>query len=189
MAAGGALPYSQPMLVGDSSVARFFERAFGVAACAASVALLVAALLLGVRADAAAGARISAASVRLATVAGRPAAGYFILRGGAADDLLVAVASPLATRVELHDSSMAGGVMRMNTLPAVAVPAHASVAFAPGGNHLMIFGLRGDVKPGATIPLVFRFRSGTSVRADAVAVAPGVDMAMPDHAKPPHGPH
>ncbi len=158
---------------------------FGWTACAASVALLVAALLLGVRADAAQRARVSDASVRLATVPGRPAAGYFTLHGGAADDLLVSVASPLATRVELHSSSMAGGVMRMDVLPAVAVPKGGVVRFAPGASHLMIFGLRTDVKRGATVPLVFRFRSGASVRADAVAVAPGADMTMPME----HGAH
>ena len=159
-------------------------RAIGWTACALALALLALAMLWSDGA-AAAGARVTGATVRLAAVAGRPAAGYLTLRGGDAPDTLTGVASPLASRIELHASSMAGGVMRMDALPAVLVPAGGSVVFAPGGNHLMIFGLRGDLKAGATVPLTLHFKTGATLRADALAVAPGAAMDMPM----PHGAH
>ena len=122
---------------------------------------------------------MSGATVRLPAVAGRPAAGYFTLRGGKASDTLTGVASPLATRIEMHSNSMAGGVMRMDALPAVAVAPGATVGFKPGGNHLMVFGLSKGLKFGATVPLVLRFKSGATLRTAALAVAPGAAMDMP----------
>lgn len=166
---------------------RTIERALGWTACAAAVALLALALWLG---GAPAYARVAGdaphamgASVRLPAVAGRPAAGYVTLHGGKSDDLLSTVASPLATRIELHGTSMAGGVMQMTALPGVRVPAGGQVRLAPGGTHLMIHGLRAGLKPGATIPLVLRFQSGREVRVTAAAVAPGAEIADP------HGAH
>ena len=153
-------------------------RALGWGACATAVVLLVAALL-GARVEAAADLSIHGATIRLAAVPGRPAAGYFRLDGGPAK--LVAVSSPLAERIEMHSTSTAGGVMRMAALPAATVRADAPLTFAPGGSHLMIFGLR-DVKPGASVPLLFRFADGRTVRSAARAVAAGAAMEM-------HGAH
>ena len=113
---------------------------------------------------------MTAATVRLAVVPGRPAAGYFILTAGAAPVELTAVTSPLA-RVELHGMSMAGGVMRMDRLPSVRVAAGASIRFAPGGSHLMLFDVPASVRPGATLPLVFVFADGARIKVDAVVAA------------------
>lgn len=140
--------------------------------------LLIAAMITGtVPADAATGARIAGAWVRLAAVPGHPAAGYFTLSAGSAPVELTGVASPLA-RVELHGMSTAGGVMRMNTLPSVRVAAGQRTSFSPAGSHLMIFDVPATVRPGATLPLTFRFADGTTVRVDAVARAAGTDAPM-----------
>ena len=166
-------------------MAKTWVRAMGWAACAAAVVLLVAALLLAGRAEAAE-MRVSGATVRLPAVAGRPAAGYLTVRAAAVPLTLVGADTPLAERIEFHSSSKAGGVVRMTALPTVRIAARASGGFAPGGNHLMIFGLRKDVKPGATVPITLRLRGGATLRVDAVAVAAGAPM--PDgHAG--HGAH
>ena len=153
-----------------------FERAFGWTACLAAIVLLVAAMLLGTNANAADPVRVIGAAVRLPAVTGRPAAGYFRLIGGAKGDTLVGVASPLAQRIELHNSSMAGGVMRMDKILAVKLAPSETVEFKPGGNHLMIFGIAATLKPGATLPLTFRFASGATVKVDAATVAPGAAL-------------
>lgn len=114
---------------------------------------------------------IADARVRLPVVPGRPAAGYFVLTGGAKADRLVGVASPMAGRIEMHSMSMDGGVMRMRAEPGFDVPARGKLVFAPGGNHLMLFDLKPGAKAGAALPLTFRFASGASVRASATAEA------------------
>lgn len=150
-------------------------RALGWTACIAAVVLLVAALLLGARANATE-PRITDATVRLPAVAGRPAAGYLTIHAGAVPITLVGAATPLAERIEFHTSAMAGGVMRMAALPQVGIRANHSGGFAPGGDHLMIFGLRRDVKPGATIPITLRMADGRTLRVEAVAVAAGAEL-------------
>lgn len=157
-------------------------RLAGWIACFGAVALLVVAMVSGVGAVHAAtpaAPAVTGAWVRLPAVPGRPAAGYFTLSGGSKGADLVAVASPLA-RVEMHAMSMAGGVMRMDKLPSARAAAGATVAFAPGGNHLMLFDLPATVRPGATVPLVFRFADGASVKVAAAARAAG-DAAPTDH--------
>jgi hypothetical protein len=109
--------------------------------------------------------------VRLPAVAGRPAGGYFMAHGTSADDALVAVTSPRAERIELHSMANENGVMKMRKEESFALPARGTLTFAPGGAHLMLFGLSPDVKPGAGVPLTFRFKSGATVTMDAEARA------------------
>ena len=83
-------------------------------------------------------------------------------------------AAPGAARAELHTSRMTGnGMATMDSLPSVRVPARGSVAFAPGAQHVMLFGLPASVAPGGTLPLTLRFADGSAVRADARVIAAG----------------
>ena len=116
-------------------------------------------------------ATVADAWVRSNPVPGRPAAGYLTITGGGAPDKLVGVTSP-GLRIELHSMSMNGGVMKMAKLDSVPVPASAKVAFASGGNHLMIHGLTGARK---TVPLTLMFGSGATVTPTAEVRARGSD--------------
>lgn len=116
--------------------------------------------------------RVTGASIRLNPVPGRPSAGYLTIDGGGQPDRLVA-ATAAGARIELHSMSMAGGIMKMAKLDSVAVPAGASIAFAPGGNHLMIFGLADAPK---SLPITLEFASGARIVATA-AVTPAGDHA------------
>lgn len=109
--------------------------------------------------------------VRLPAVSGRPAGGYFMAHGTSANDALVAVTSPKAERIELHSMTNENGVMKMRKEESFALPAKGTLTFAPGGSHLMLFGLSADVKPGGKLPLTFRFKSGATVTLDAEARA------------------
>ncbi len=120
--------------------------------------------------------------VRLPAVAGRPAGGYFMAHGTSANDALVGVSSPKAERIELHSLTNENGVMKMRKEDSFALPAKCTLTFAPGGAHLMIFGLSGDVKPGGKVPLTFRFQSGASVTLDAEARAASAAVAPPPKA-------
>ena len=159
-------------------------RILGWLACAGAVILLVVAMVTGTVPATAAGAAVTVrdAVVRLAAVPGRPAAGYFTLVAGAAPVELTGVVSP-AARIELHGSTMAGGVMRMDRLRAVTVAAGRTIVFAPGGNHLMLFGVPSGVRPGGMVPLTFVFADGTRVAVAAIAAAAG-DAPPPAMATP-----
>jgi copper(I)-binding protein len=110
--------------------------------------------------------------VRLSPVPANPSAGYFTIQGGPQDNELVSVTSPSAQKIELHESMAMNGMMTMKPLSSVTVPAGKRVAFAPGGNHAMIFGLDPALKAGGTVKLTFHFKTGAEVALDAKLVGP-----------------
>ena len=146
---------------------------------ATALALLIAAPVMA----APPAATASKAWVRAAAVPGRPAAGYLTIEGGGQPDTLVAITAP-GVRVEMHSMSMAGAVMKMAKLDSVPVPAGAIVSFAPGGNHLMIFGMSSAPK---TLPLTLSFRSGTKLNTTADVRAPADAPPADPHMM--HGQH
>ena len=124
--------------------------------------------------------RVKDAWVRLSPVAGRPAAGYFELKGGTADDKLVRIDSAVVDKIELHQNGISGGMMTMTPIAEVAIPAGGKVEFSPEGNHAMLYGVNAAIKPGTAIPLLFHFASGKSFEAEAKTVAAGADHDMGD---------
>ena len=109
---------------------------------------------------------------------GRPSAGYLVVEGGGQPDKLIGASAP-GVRIEMHSMSMDGGIMRMAKLESVPVPAGNKVEFAPGGNHLMIFGLAGTPK---RLPITLAFASGAKVTVAADVRAAGAEPTM-DHSK------
>lgn len=126
--------------------------------------------------------RAADAWVRRNPVPGRPSAGYLALTGGGQPDRLTSATAP-GVRIEMHDMTMAGGVMRMAKLDALPVPAGAAVRFAPGGRHLMIFGLAATA---TSLPITLGFASGGKVTVTAAVRAAGdAPATTPD----PHAGH
>lgn len=123
-----------------------------------------------------------AAAVEVAKPWSRPAAagstgaGFMTLANmGKATDALVAVESPVARKVEIHQSRVSGGVASMRKVERLSVPAGATVTFAPGGYHLMFLGLTRSLKAGQTLPATLTFASGAKVRTAFL-----VGMGPPD---------
>lgn len=96
--------------------------------------------------------------------AGSNGAGYVTLVNHGKADALVGVETDLARKVEMHATSMAGGMMKMSAEDRVPLPAGGEVSFAPGGRHLMLIGLKRALHPGDKIPAVLRFASGAELR-------------------------
>lgn len=121
------------------------------------------------------GPSVEDAWVRLPAVPGRPAAGYATVRGDASSDrVLVGVSSPAAKRAELHESMAGhGGMMAMQPLRHVAIAKGEAASFAPGGKHIMLFGLSPDLRAGGSVPMTFAFEDGAKVTVDAKLVAAG----------------
>lgn len=110
---------------------------------------------------------ISEVRVRLAAVAGNPAAGYFTVKGSRKDDRLLRIESAVVNKIELHENVMDGGMMSMRQLKEVPVPADTTVTFAPSGSHAMLFGIDSRITPGTGIPMLFTFASGTQIEVEA----------------------
>ncbi len=101
--------------------------------------------------------RVSDAWIREAPPGASVHAGFARLHNDGARELaIVNVESEAFSSVEMHEMSMAGGVMRMRPLAHVAIAADADHAFAPGEEHLMMFGAKRALKAGdrVTVTLI-----------------------------------
>lgn len=89
-------------------------------------------------------------------------AAYMTIRNpGRTQVRILAAASPVAERVELHAMSLEGGVMRMRELiGGVTVPAGGVFKFTPSGAHFMLIGLKGPLLPGAAFDLRLQLEGG-----------------------------
>jgi hypothetical protein len=75
-------------------------------------------------------------------------AAYFEVRNeGATDDRLVGASTPIAARVEIHETRIVAGVAQMRAQEAVAIVAGRTITAAPGGLHLMLIELRVENRP------------------------------------------
>jgi copper(I)-binding protein len=105
--------------------------------------------------------------VRMPPVKGQPGAIYFTVVGGAEGTKLTGLSSPLASRVELHESMAGGGMSAMKRLKDVDFDYQGKIRFEPGGRHAMVFGLNSAVKPGSKLPLTFAFNAAPPVTVEA----------------------
>jgi copper(I)-binding protein len=88
-----------------------------------------------------------------ATVAQQKATGAFMQLQSSQDAKLISAQSPVAGVVEVHEMAMDGGVMKMRAVPSLALPAGKTVDLKPGGYHVMLMDLKGQVKDGDTVPV------------------------------------
>lgn len=101
----------------------------------------------------------------------RPGAAWLTIRNAGGQDRLVGAESPAADRVEIHTHVHEGGVMMMRRVEALNVPAGGEAALEPGGDHLMLFGLKDGLKTGGSFPLTLIFEKAGPVTVE-VRVAP-----------------
>jgi copper(I)-binding protein len=118
-----------------------------------------------------AGAAWAASSVQVTGAWSRPApAGgngvvYATLTSTGRADHLVSASSPVAGRIEIHESMVMGGKAMMHSHPGgLDLAADKPVVLAAGGYHLMLIGLKTPLKVGETLPLTLKFqKAGTLV--------------------------
>ena len=113
--------------------------------------------------------------------AGMNGVGYLTLANiGKKPIKLVAVESPAAKSVSVHQSSMAGGVMSMRPVTDLTIAPGAKIDFAPGGYHLMLMGLNASQALGGKAPVTLVFDSGLKMKIDlSVEAGPPKAAAMP----------
>lgn len=78
----------------------------------------------------------------------------------------------VAGTVELHQTKMEGGVMKMQPVDGIDIPAKGTVELKPGGLHIMLIGLTRDLNPGDEIELELHFDKAGHVPVKAVVQKP-----------------
>lgn len=144
----------------------------------------LAAVLMAAAAGASAQVTVKDAWVR-ATVPQQKATGAFMQLQSGADSRLVSVSTPQAANAEIHEMAMQGDIMRMRQVPAVELPAGKTVELKPGGHHVMLMNLKGQVKEGDTVALALTFEGRDGKRQTVEVKAPV--RALNGAPRPAHG--
>ncbi len=106
----------------------------------------------------------SNAKVRLVPPVSDSSAAYVTLRNtGAQPVTIVGVSSPVCRKAMMHRANM-------EAMPRVTVAAHGEMRFAPGGDHIMLMGLRRGLRVGERVLLLLHLGDGSEMRFNAAVV-------------------
>ncbi len=167
------------------------NRSVPVATLSLVALLLGSTLSLGQTVTSQTGLTVSTPWARATPGGAKVGAAYLEIKGAiGGDDILVAASSPIAGTVELHTHAHDGGVMRMRRVDKIAVGRGATVAFRPGGLHIMLIDLKQPMKEGDRVPLALRFEKAGEVALEVPVLkvgAPGPGGSGSGHVG--HGKH
>ena len=107
------------------------------------------------------------------TAPGQDVAGAYMDLTADADMALVGVESRAAKTVQLHRMAMKQGVMIMRPVKEIQLPKGKTVHLKPGGLHVMLVGLNGQIRRGdkTRIVLVVLGKGGKEYKIPVEAVA------------------
>jgi len=96
---------------------------------------------------------------------------------GSAADALIGASSPAATTAEVHETvvmgspapgaSADGGMMGMQPVKRLEIPAGGTVELKPGSYHIMLIGLKQDLKVGDSVEITLTFEKVGEIKVTA----------------------
>jgi copper(I)-binding protein len=120
-----------------------------------------------------------------ATAPNQPAAGAFMNLTADTDTVLVSASNDASGTTELHSMKMDNGVMVMRAVPQIDLPKGKTVALKPGGLHVMLIGLKRQLKEGETVTLQLKTRDASG-KIETLTVKAPVKSGMPMSPGPHH---
>ena len=107
---------------------------------------------------------------------------------GSAPDKLIGASSDVAGSIQVHEMSMADGMMKMRPVEGgLVIDPGKTVKLAPGGYHLMMMDLKNPLKQGDKLPITLEFEKAGKVQvtfdvmgvgAQGPAASSGGEMKM-----------
>jgi copper(I)-binding protein len=85
---------------------------------------------------------------------------------------LTGVSSEVAEAVDMHESKMEGDVMQMHPVETVPLQAGAKTTFKPGGLHIMLIGVKKDLKIGEEIEIILHFKNSDDINISVLVREP-----------------
>jgi copper(I)-binding protein len=127
-----------------------------------------------------AGAGSAAESVRileprlvLPLVKDNPGAVYFNLVNESDSPQKIEAVEVVGTEMSMiHDTVDSGGHSSMQMVHDVTIPARGSMPFVPGGRHVMVTGIKPEMKPGTNATLKISFDGGKATTIDIPVLPP-----------------
>ena len=91
-----------------------------------------------------------------ATVPAQKSTGAYMHLMSAGGARLIGVSSPVAATVELHQMDMTGQMMKMRQVDGIDLPAGKGVNLASGSYHIMLVGLKRQLKHGDAVDITLQ---------------------------------
>ncbi len=116
-----------------------------------------------------------------ATAAGATTAAVYVplKNNGTEPDKLIGASTALADQVTIHEMLMNNGVMKMVEHDSIVLDPGKIVSLQPGGLHLMVTGLKQQIKQGDMFPLTLRFEKAGSINVEVKIEAINAMEPMP----------
>jgi hypothetical protein len=94
---------------------------------------------------------------------------YMIIENsGSEDDRLIEVNTDVADRAELHTTLIdEKDIVSMQKSKFIDIPSGKSVELKPGGSHIMLIGLKNQIKAGDNIELNLKFEKSGVIKVQA----------------------
>jgi copper(I)-binding protein len=112
--------------------------------------------------------RVKAAYVIPAPKGTTSGAFFTIVNSSSAQDTLYKVEADFAESAQLHESVKGNGMIGMKQVRFVSIPPKSSIKFEPGGYHVMLIGVKQDLKIGMKVTFKLVFKHGGKVVVNAV---------------------
>ena len=129
--------------------------------------------------------KISAPWIRATPKGASVGGGYMtITNSGHISDRLVGGTSNTSSRLEIHEMSMEGDVMKMRPAAGIEIKPGQTVELKPGGYHVMFVGLKQPFEQGQHIKATLHFEKAGDVAVDFTVAGIG---AQNRGSSKPHG--
>jgi copper(I)-binding protein len=106
-----------------------------------------------------------------------------IENGGSKDDALTSVVASVADSASVHQTENDNGIVSMKAVRSLPVAAGQTVQLAPNGLHIMLIGLKRQLKTGDSFPITLNFAAAgpvtTTVEVGPIKAAGHDTNAMP----------
>ncbi|PKG97798.1 copper chaperone PCu(A)C [Paraglaciecola sp. MB-3u-78] len=118
---------------------------------------------------------VTEATVRLLPPGVPNTAAYFSIQNSSdTTQILIGASADFATKAEIHNHIMVNDMMRMEQQSEVVIQPGESVQFAPGGLHLMLFGLKQPLLEGQSVAISLQTKDGEFIVIQANVARPSV---------------
>jgi periplasmic copper chaperone A len=158
---------------------------------AAALSLTVASILAIATAGRAQGEGIEVREVFARATIGQATSGAVyltIVNHASGPDRLMSASAPVAARTDLHMTVRDGDVVRMRRLETIDIEAGGTVAFEPGGAHVMLSGLAAPLREGESFELTLEFEAAGPMTLEVPVKSISADAGDEGHGDG-HGGH
>jgi len=109
-------------------------------------------------------------------------AAYFHIMNHSDNDIeLINATSTIADRTEIHEHKMKDGMMKMQKMTSLTIPAKSTINFEPGSYHIMFINVKQAITEKQKVKVTLEFSDGSATTITAIAKEPKISHSKKNH--------